>query len=124
MIIGICAKENGLDSAVADRFGRAECYVLFNTETKETRTIDNTAKNSASGAGGRAVRLLNENEVEVALAPELGPKAMDAIKAFEIRAYSYGESKTVREALENYENGKLKEFKTNSTESHHGLRRV
>ncbi len=124
MIIGICAKKHGLESDVADRFGRAEYYVLFNTETKETRTIENTAKNSASGAGGRAVRLLDENGVGVALAPELGPKAMDAIKAFEIRAYSYGESKTVKEALENYEAGILKEFKTNSTESHHGLRRV
>ncbi len=124
MIIGICAKENGLNSPVADRFGRAEYYVLFNTESKESRTIENTAKNSASGAGGRAVRLLDENGVTVALAPELGPKAMDAIKAFEIRAYSYGESKTVKEALENFEAGKLKEFKTNSTQSHHGLRRV
>ncbi|PLX33792.1 MAG: hypothetical protein C0604_02965 [Clostridiales bacterium] len=124
MIIGICAKETGLNSPVADRFGRAECYVLFDTETKEARTIENTAKNSASGAGGRAVRLLDENGVSVTLAPELGPKAMDAIKAFEISAYSYGESKTVKEALENYEAGKLEEFKTNSTESHHGLRRV
>ncbi|MBK5251301.1 MAG: NifB/NifX family molybdenum-iron cluster-binding protein [Peptostreptococcaceae bacterium] len=124
MIIGICAKEQRLDSPVADRFGRAECYVMYNTETKEVTTTDNSAKNEASGAGGSAVRILNEHGVEVVLAPELGPKAMDAIKAFEIKAYSYGNSKTVKEALDNYESGKLKQFITNSTASHHGLRKA
>jgi len=124
MIIGICAKEERLDSPVADRFGRAECYVFFNTETQEVSASENSAKNEASGAGGSAVRLLNEHGVDVVLAPELGPKAMDAIKAFEIKAYSYGDSKTVKDALDNYQSGKLKQFMTNSTQSHHGLRKA
>lgn len=124
MIIGVCAKEEKMESAVADRFGRAECYVIYNTETKEVLTTDNSAKNEASGAGGSAVRLLNEYKVDVVLAPELGPKAMDAIKAFEMEAYAYGDSKTVKEAIENFENGKLKRFMTNSTAAHHGLRKA
>jgi predicted Fe-Mo cluster-binding NifX family protein len=124
MKIGICAKNNGLESEVADRFGRADNYVIFDTETKESITIENIAKNEASGAGGTAVRLLDKNKVEIVLAPELGPKAIDAIKAFNIRAYAFGNSKTVQEAIENYQNGKLNEFITNSTEGHHGLRKA
>ena len=124
MKIGICAKNNGLESEVADRFGRANNYVIFDTETKEVLTIENIAKNEASGAGGTAVRLLDKYKVEIVLAPELGPKAMDAIKAFNIDAYAFGNSKTVKEAIENYENGKLDKFITNSTEGHHGLRKA
>ncbi len=124
MKIGICAKNNGLESEVADRFGRANNYVIFDTETKEVVTIENIAKNEASGAGGTAVRLLDKNKVEIVLAPELGPKAMDAIKAFNIEAYALGNSKTVKEAIENYENDKLNKFITNSTEGHHGLRKA
>jgi predicted Fe-Mo cluster-binding NifX family protein len=124
MKIGICAKNNGLESEVADRFGRADNYVIFDTETKEVVTIENTAKNEASGAGGTAVKLLDKNKVEIVLAPELGPKAMDALRAFNIEAYAFGNSKTVKEAIENYENGKLDKFITNSTKSHHGLRKA
>ncbi len=124
MKIAICAKNNGLESEVADRFGRANNYVIFDTETKEVITIENTAKNEASGAGGTAVRLLDKNKVEIVLAPELGPKAMDAIKAFNIDAYAFGNSKTVKDAIENYENGKLDKFITNSAEGHHGLRKA
>jgi len=124
MKIGVCAKNNGLESEVDDRFGRADNYVIFNTETKEVVTIENTAKNEASGAGGMAVRLLDKNDVEIVLAPELGPKAMDAIKAFNIEAFAFGNSKTVKEAIENYENGTLVKFITNSNEGHHGLRRA
>lgn len=124
MIIGICAKEEGLSSLVADRFGRAENYVIFNTQTKGVTTIENSARNEASGAGGSAVNLLNQHGVEVILAPELGPKAMDAIKAFEIKAFSYKSNTTVQEAIDHYTAQELEEFKTNSTASHHGLRKA
>ena len=124
MKIAICAKDEGLQSAVADRFGRAEKFVIFDTETKEVVTIENSARNEASGAGGNAVRLLDKNKVEIVLVPELGPKAMDAVKAFEIEAYAYGESKTVEEAIKKYENGELEKLLTNTTESKHGLHKA
>lgn len=124
MIIGVCAKEEKLDSKLADRFGRAECYVIFNTETEEILTTENSAKNEASGAGGSAVKILDQYNVKVILAPELGPKAMDAIKAFEMEAYNFNGSKTVKEAIENYKSGNLKMFLTNSNDGHRGLRKA
>jgi len=124
MKIAICAVSEGLKSTVADRFGRADNFVIFDTETKEVVTIENTAKNEASGAGGSAVRLLDNNKVEIALIPELGPKAIDAVKAFGIEAYAYGESKTVEEAIKKYENKELEKLMTNTNEGKHGLRRA
>lgn len=124
MKIAICAKNEGLQSEVDNRFGRAENYVIFDTETEDAVTIENSAKNEASGAGGSATRLLDKNKVEVVLAPELGPKAVDAIKAFGIEAYRYENVKTVDDAIKKYKDGSLEKFLTSSTKSKHGLYRA
>lgn len=124
MKIAVPAKTEGFGAIVDDRFGRCEKFVIYNTKTKEVFSIDNTAKNESGGAGGKAVRLLSQNGVEAAIVPELGPKASDAMKAFEIKAYKKGESLTVDEAVKNFEDGKLEEIEFATVEEHSGLRRV
>lgn len=123
-MLAVCAKEPGLDSKVDERFGRAEYYVIFDEAKNMPQSIENKAKFEAGGAGGTAVRLLNENGVDVLLAPELGPKAMDAIKAFEMTVYRYTEQKTVRETIEDYKAGKLSKIDTSTTPSKHGLHKA
>lgn len=120
-MLAVCAKKPGLDSEVEERFGRAEYFVIFDEEKNQPQSIENKAKFESGGAGGTAVRLLNENGVDVVLVPELGPKAMDAIKAFEMTVYRYTEQKTVRETIEDYKNGKLSKIDTNTTTSKHGM---
>ena len=122
MKIAVCSKGEGLKALVDERFGRADQFVIFDMVTKEVKTVENSAKNASAGAGGQAVRMLDENNVEVVIVPEVGPKAVDALKAFEIKAYSLGESKTVEEAIKKYESKDLKEFELNVVKG--GLRRV
>lgn len=124
MKIAVCAREEGLQSVVADRFGRAENFVIYDTETKEVVTVENSARNEASGAGGSAVRLLDQNKVEIVIAPEVGPKAIDAVKAFGIEVYAYGDSQTVEDAINNYKNGILEKILTNTNNGKHGLHRA
>jgi predicted Fe-Mo cluster-binding NifX family protein len=124
MKIAVAAKGKGMEALVDDRFGRCEEFVIFDTETNETVTIENEAKNEAGGAGGRAVRILSQNKVEVVLVPELGPKATDALVAFEIDAYRRDESKTVEELINSYREGKLEKVEVSTVEEHAGLRRV
>ncbi|BDU50361.1 NifB/NifX family molybdenum-iron cluster-binding protein [Haliovirga abyssi] len=124
MRIAITAKGEGLKSMVDDRFGRCENFVIFDTETKETTTVDNDAKNESGGAGGKAVRILSLNKVDVVIAPELGPKATEGLKAFEIKAYKKGNSATVEEAINNYNENKLEEIKFSTVEEHSGLRKA
>jgi predicted Fe-Mo cluster-binding NifX family protein len=107
MIISICAKSQGLDSLVDERFGRAENFVIVNLDNNEVKTVENIAKNDSSGAGGKAVKLLAENKVDIAIVPHLGPKAETAMEAFEIKTISQGEYKTVKEIVEAYKEGKL-----------------
>lgn len=125
MKIAICAKNDlGLNSEVDDRFGRAEFYVIFDTEKEETIVIENSAKNEAGGAGGIAVRLLAQQGIDVIIVPELGPNASKAINAFEITAYKIDESKTVQAVLNTFNAGKLTKLMIASVENHSGLRKV
>lgn len=124
MIIAIPSKGMTKTDAVDDRFGRATYYVIYNSETKEFSAIENSAKEEVSGAGGQAVRLLDKEGVKVALVPEVGPKALDAFRAFDIKAFTYDKGCSVSTAIEQYEAGNLKEVITESHGGHHGLRRA
>lgn len=108
MRISICSKKAGLDSLVDERFGRAENFTIIDLDTAIVETIENTAKNDPSGAGGEAVRLLSKHKVDIAIVPHLGPKAEKAMEAFEIKIISQGECKSVGDVLEAYKAGKLK----------------
>ncbi|MCT4563211.1 MAG: NifB/NifX family molybdenum-iron cluster-binding protein [Maledivibacter sp.] len=124
MKIAVCSKNEGLKALVDERFGRSDKFVIWDMETKDVETIENSAKNEGHGAGGQAVRSLYKHGVEAVIVPELGPKAKDALKAFEIKAYSLGESKTVEEAIKKYESGDLKELKIDVENEQGGLRRA
>lgn len=124
MKIAVCSKSEGVESLADDRFGRAEYYVIFDTESRVGKTIENTARGESAGAGGSAVRLLSKNNVDVVLVPELGPKAVDAVNAFEIKAYRYTKQGTVRELIAAYQAGELQSIETSTTKSHNGLRRA
>lgn len=124
MKIAITSKGKGIKAKIDDRFGRCEYFVIVDTDTTDVKTIENEAKNEGSGAGGKAVRELSKNGVEVVIAPELGPKAVTAIKAFEIKAFKKGSYEIVEDAFEAYKAGKLEEYKYASVEEHAGLRRV
>ena len=87
MKIATCSMGNELSSLCDERFGRCETFVVFDTETKGSFAIDNEAKNEGAGAGGKAVKILFNKGIDILIAPELGPKAMEAIKAFELETY-------------------------------------
>ncbi len=124
MKIAVSAKSEGLNAKIDDRFGRCEYFVIVDSETADVKTIENEAKHEGAGAGGKAVRALSQNGVDVVIAPELGPKAVTAIKAFEIKAFKKDEFETVGDVVEAYKAGKLEEFKLATVEEHAGLRRV
>ncbi|MBZ4683199.1 MAG: hypothetical protein PWP46_918 [Fusobacteriaceae bacterium] len=126
MKIAVSAKAEGLNAKIDDRFGRAEYYVIFDTETKEVKTVENSAKNESAGAGGKAVKVLGDENVNVILAPEVGPKAITALKAFEIEAYLYAGLglNTVEEAIDAFNDGKLAKANNATVEEHSGLRKA
>jgi len=125
MKIAICVKDDsGVSARVDDRFGRAEYYLIFDSEYNQSVVIENSAKNDSAGAGGKAISLLHKHNVSVIVVPELGPKALDAVKAFELEAYQIDESKTAQQAVNSFLAGKLTQLVTSSVDSHNGLRKA
>ena len=120
MKIAICTKGNDLNAPLDERFGRSENYLIFDDQTNEFVVVENTAKQESSGAGGASVKILADNKVSVALSPHVGPKAHQALDAFEIRAFNFGDCKTVQEALDAFKNNSLKEI----TNQPKGLRKA
>lgn len=102
MKIAVCAKNQEENSVLANRFARAEYFTIFDSETKEYQSIKNEAVNAAGGASGQAIRLLDQAGVSVVLCPEVGPKALEALQAFEIKAYDFSMASTVHEAIDFY----------------------
>ena len=124
MKIAFCVKGEGIGSQLDDRFGRAEEFVIVDLDTGEVVSIKNEAKDEAGGAGGKAVRQLYKQGVGIAVGPEFGPKAMDALKAFEMKVFKQGDCKDVEEALASYKDGKLEEVLTSTVEEHRGMRKA
>ncbi len=124
MRIAVASKGKGLKARIDDRFGRADYFVVVDLENMVETTIENTAKDEASGAGGRAVRLLANEGVEVIVAPEPGPKAITAVKAFEMKVYKRAGFEVVEDAVKGYQEGRLEEMKIATVEEHSGLRRA
>jgi len=107
MKIAISSSGKDENCLVASRFARAEYFIVYNHEDLSFEVIENSAKNEGSGAGGKAVRLLGDLNIDVVLAPELGPKALEAMSAFGIISYQYPMDKTVRDVLYMYFEKKL-----------------
>lgn len=107
MKIAICSKDTNENSLIANRFARAEYFIIFDTDLNEFESLKNVAISAAGGASGQAVRVLDKESVTVVLCPEVGPKAMEALGAFEIKAYNFSAATTVTEALKMYLDNKL-----------------
>ena len=107
MIIAFCSSGTVLDSPLSGRFGRADYFLFYNTETKEFTTVENSAKEAAGGAGGQAVQQLVDNNAEALVAPEVGPQAFTALEQFSIPTYRQTGCTTVNSAIEAWTAQKL-----------------
>jgi len=121
MKIAVSAKGLELNSEVDKRFGRAENFVIIDSENRgDFYGIENAAKNALGGAGGEAVRILAKENVEIILTGEVGPKAFQALEGFEIKAFR-GIEGTVQNAIDAWKENKLQEVELPSAKSHTGL---
>jgi molecular chaperone DnaK (HSP70) len=106
------------DGVFDSRFGRAEKFIIYDTETKEFTVIDNQ-QNLASphGAGVQAAMYIVDSEAKALITGNLGPKAAQIIYSSEIKVYQ-SSAQTVKEAIKLFEQGKLEELENANVEGH------
>lgn len=96
--------DKGLEGLLADHFGRATIYTIYDTEGKTLQSIIN----QSTHFGGRLAppTFLKENGVQTLICKGLGRKAIALFEEFGIEIF-ITESNFVKDALESYKKGEL-----------------
>ena len=117
----LCISSTGqnLAAAVDPRFGRAQRYIIIDTETKAFECVENAAAMAGGGAGTKASQLVINKGVEAVVTGNIGPNAFTVLNAAGIKIY-IGVSGTVQDALDLFIGGKLQPVGAPSVEAHAG----
>lgn len=107
MKVAVTSKGVTLDAEVDLRFGRAEQFIVFDTETEKFQVVGNSQNlNAAKGAGIQAAETLSRMDVDCLISGHCGPNAYRTLDAAGIKVYT-GASGKVSDMLEALVAGKL-----------------
>lgn len=100
------------ESPMDPRFGRTQFFFVYDEESEDTQTYDNTAiENEAHGAGPRTAQKLSEFGAQVLITGNgPGRNAAAVLQTTGTEIYVGAANMTVREAYDAYKNGDLTKF--------------
>lgn len=93
------------------RFGRCECFQVYDTERKEYGVLDNESKSSGQGAGIGASQFILDQGVDALVTGKLGPNAFEVLATSDMELYT-SESIAVEEVVALYERGELQKLES------------
>ena len=111
MKIAISSMGKSIEDNVSDIFGRCAYFVIAEIENQKvngTEAIKNESMNQTSGAGISTAQLIAEKDVNVVITGNMGPRALDVLKQFNIEIY-VGKG-MIKEVLQQFIDGKLKKI--------------
>jgi len=106
MKIAMPVDDKTMETNVCISFGRTPYFLIYDTETKESVFLDNSAATSQGGAGIKATQTIVDIKVEVLLTPRCGENAAQGIKAANIKMYKTKEG-SVLDNINAFVDGKL-----------------
>jgi predicted Fe-Mo cluster-binding NifX family protein len=110
MKIVVSAKGGTPESEVDPRFGRAACFLIFDTESGVWQAIDNaSAISAAHGAGIQSAETVCRLGADIVISGHVGPKAFTVLAAGGVRIYR-GDARTALQAVEEFRRGQLPEL--------------
>jgi len=121
--IAVTSIGKGLESEIDRHFGRAAYFVIVDTETMNCSVFENDSADAESGAGISSDRAIAGAGVQAMLTGNCGPDAERMLRAAGVRLYT-GLVGTVREAVELFRKGTLKEAEGPSVQAHFGADRM
>ena len=87
MKIAMPVDEKTMDSNLCVSFGRTPYFLIYDTETKESIFIDNSAAASQGGAGIKAAQAVVDSQVGALITPRCGENAAEVFNAAKIKIY-------------------------------------
>jgi predicted Fe-Mo cluster-binding NifX family protein len=106
MKIAITSSGREISSALNPRFGRCECFIIVDTETKEWEAFENPAVGAGGGAGTQAAQFIANQGVEAVISGRFGPNAFTALEAAGLQAFVSTQG-TTEAALDKFLAGEL-----------------
>lgn len=119
MKICVSSTGSGEDSVVDFRFGRCPYFVIYETDTNNYQSLENQGVSSPHGAGIAAAQQVVDAQADVVITGNMGPNAMELIKAAGIKIYSMSGG-TVKGAVKLYLEEKLEEI-NQAAPAHSGM---
>ena len=114
MKIAVSATAGNMDALVDARFGRCAYFVIVEVEGDEIKNhevIKNPGATATGGAGIQAAQTVANKGVEVVITGNIGPNAFNVLSETRIKVVTGVGGITVRDAVQKYLKGELKETK-------------
>ena len=107
MKIALSATGTTLESDLDPRFGRAQCFIIADTDTLAFEVKENTQNlNLPQGAGIQAGKTVADTGVEAVITGNCGPKAFRVLETAGIKVIT-GVGGTIEEVIRKFKNGDL-----------------
>ncbi len=100
-----------IDSPMDPRFGRAEYFLIVDSETMKATAIDNASRNASGGAGIAAAQAVIDARVDALVTGHLGPNALNVLRNSKVALYE-GIHSSVEDNLNQLKAGQLKPVAT------------
>jgi predicted Fe-Mo cluster-binding NifX family protein len=120
MKIAISTIGTTLDADVEPRFGRCQNFIIVDTETMESESVDNASAVASGGAGISAAQMIAGKGVQTVLTGNCGPNAYQVLSQAGIEVIT-GVSGKVKDAIEQYKAGKFKANSQANVPDHFGV---
>ena len=121
MKICITSQGDNLDAQVDPRFGRAQYFIIAESDTLEFESIENPNVHGTGGVGVQSGQLMAEKDVKVVLTGNVGPNAHRALSAAGIKIAT-GFKGSVQEAVESFKKGDVSFTDSATAADHSGMK--
>jgi predicted Fe-Mo cluster-binding NifX family protein len=119
MKIIITASSDKIEGQFNPRFGRADYFMLYDSDSQEWLALRNPAADAHGGAGPQAVQFIAGKNPDIVISGRYGPSAFTALDAAGIKAY-IANAGTVSEVLGQFLDGQLNQVAAATGPSMHG----
>jgi len=123
MRVAISVQGSDMSATVDPRFGRAQGFLVVNSETGDFEYLENPNIGAAGGAGIQTSQMLVDRGVEAVITGNVGPNAYRVLDAAGIKIFT-GASGTADQALADFKAGKLSSAGSATVEENFGIGRV
>ena len=104
MKIAISAQQNSLTSPIDPRFGRAQGFIIYDTDANTHQWLDNQNMDLAQSAGIQTAQMVVQAGAQAVITGQVGPKAQAALEQGNIRIISTGAA-NVQQAIDEFAGG-------------------